>query len=129
MNSIYTFTNRIITGDCIAVMKDMPRASVDLIVTDPPYLARYQSRDGRKLANATHGSEWLNPAFAEMARVLKPDRFCVSLLRLAESRPLFGPHGAPRDSDPSAIWSGRKTTIPTSALCATPTSRLSACHR
>jgi len=30
--------NRIITGDCITVMKDIPAASVDFIATDPPYL-------------------------------------------------------------------------------------------
>jgi site-specific DNA-methyltransferase (adenine-specific) len=31
------FVNKIITGDCIEVMKTMPESSVDLIVTSPPY--------------------------------------------------------------------------------------------
>jgi len=29
--------NKIIQGDCIKVMKEMPNNSVDLIITDPPY--------------------------------------------------------------------------------------------
>ena len=34
--SIYEFVNKIITGDCIQVMQEMPSASVDFIATDPP---------------------------------------------------------------------------------------------
>lgn len=58
------------------VMKDIPNASVDFIATDPPYLVRYQSSDGRRIAN-DDTSEWLTPAFAEMYRVLKRDRFLL----------------------------------------------------
>jgi len=36
--SIETFANRLHHGDCLSVMQTMPSASVDLIVTDPPYL-------------------------------------------------------------------------------------------
>ncbi len=35
------FTNRILHGDCIDVMRQMPAASVDFILTDPPYLVNY----------------------------------------------------------------------------------------
>jgi adenine-specific DNA-methyltransferase len=77
MKSIQEFVNRIVTGDCIEVMKEMPNASVDFIATDPPYLVRYTSRDGRSIAN-DNTSEWLVPAFAQMYRVLKPDRFLLS---------------------------------------------------
>lgn len=31
------FHNKIICGDCIEVMKDMPNQSIDLVVTSPPY--------------------------------------------------------------------------------------------
>lgn len=34
----------LINGDCIEIMGNMPSESVDLIVTDPPYLINYQSR-------------------------------------------------------------------------------------
>jgi adenine-specific DNA-methyltransferase len=77
MKPIFEFVNRIIPGDCIEVMQEMPAASVDLIATDPPYLVGYTSRDGRSLANDVTG-EWLMPAFAQMYRVLKPNRFCLS---------------------------------------------------
>jgi adenine-specific DNA-methyltransferase len=69
--------NRLIHGDCVDVMGRMDAASVDLIVTDPPYLVRYQSRDGRTVPNDDN-HRWLEPAFRQMARVLKPDRFCIS---------------------------------------------------
>ncbi len=77
MTTIDTFVNRVIHGDCIQVMRAMPDNSVDLVVTDPPYLVRYRSRDGRGFANDDN-TRWLKPAFAEMHRVLKPDSFCVS---------------------------------------------------
>jgi DNA modification methylase len=66
----------VVQGDCIEVMRQMPSASVDLIVTDPPYLQNYHSRDGRGLQNDTN-DRWLKPAFAQAFRVLKPNRFCV----------------------------------------------------
>lgn len=31
------YVNKIICGDCVSVMKDMPDQSVDLVVTSPPY--------------------------------------------------------------------------------------------
>ena len=31
------FINKVICGDCLEVMKDIPDKSVDLILTDPPY--------------------------------------------------------------------------------------------
>ena len=49
---------------------------MDFVLTDPPYLANYRDRSGRTVANDT-SDIWLNPAFAEIYRVLKADRFCV----------------------------------------------------
>lgn len=77
MNTIHPFTNQIICGDCTKVMRTMPSASVDLVVTDPPYLVNYRSRDGRRYPNDDN-DRWLKHAFAEVSRVLKHDRFCVS---------------------------------------------------
>ena len=72
-----SYINRIIHGDCIEVMAQMPAESIDLVVTDPPYLVNYRSRDGRTILN-DRDSNWLKPAFTEVYRVLKPDTFCVS---------------------------------------------------
>jgi adenine-specific DNA-methyltransferase len=79
MKSMYEFVNRIITGDCVEVMQELPDASVDCVVTDPPYLVNYKSSDGRGYRNDDPtDTSWLVPAFAQMYRVLKWDSFCVS---------------------------------------------------
>jgi len=52
-------------------------ASVDFILTDPPYVAGYRDRTGRTVAGDDN-AVWLKPAFAQMYRLLKPDAFCVS---------------------------------------------------
>jgi adenine-specific DNA-methyltransferase len=69
--------NTVMLGDCIALMNRLDAESVDFILTDPPYITHYRSRDGRRVANDDN-DRWLQPAFAEMFRILKPDAFCVS---------------------------------------------------
>jgi len=68
--------NRILWGDCVQIMQSLPAASVDLVITDPPYLVKYRPRDGRRCDNDDN-NEWLQPAFAELFRVLKPNRLCA----------------------------------------------------
>jgi DNA modification methylase len=70
------FTNRILHGDCIKVMRQMPANSIDFILTDPPYLVNYRDRGGRTIQNDLDES-WLKPAMAEAYRVLKQDRVAV----------------------------------------------------
>jgi DNA modification methylase len=67
----------VIQGDCRTVLATMPAASVDFILTDPPYLVNYRDRAGRTVAN-DNDAAWLAPAFAEAYRVLKPHSLCVS---------------------------------------------------
>ena len=69
--------NRIIPGDCVDVLKGVPSRSIDFVLTDPPYITNYVSRDGRTVPNDDNDA-WLKPAFAEVFRVLKNDSFCVS---------------------------------------------------
>ena len=69
--------NTIIGGDCTQVMRSFERASVDFILTDPPYVTRYRGRDGRTVANDDN-ARWIRPAFNQMHRVLKPGGLCVS---------------------------------------------------
>jgi site-specific DNA-methyltransferase (adenine-specific) len=69
--------NTVVHGDCIEVMRRMPSASIDLVLTDPPYLVRYRSRSGESIANDDR-DDWLEPAFAEMYRLLKPGSLCLS---------------------------------------------------
>src|SRR3954454_7333134 len=67
----------ILQGDCIPILERFPAESVDLIVTDPPYVCRYRDRSGRTVANDDR-TDWIAPAFRELHRVLRPDAFCVS---------------------------------------------------
>jgi DNA modification methylase len=69
--------NTVLPGDCVEVMRRLGSESVDFILTDPPYLCRYRSRTGQTIANDNR-DDWLEPAFAEMYRLLKPDSLCVS---------------------------------------------------
>lgn len=64
-------------GDCVEIMRSMRAGSVDFILTDPPYLARYNDRSGRSIQNDDRDA-WLKPAFAGMYRLLKRDAFAVS---------------------------------------------------
>jgi site-specific DNA-methyltransferase (adenine-specific) len=72
-----SFVNRIINADCLDVLPELPGRSIDFAFTDPPYLTRYCDRSGRTVRNDDRNS-WLRPAFAQIYRVLKDDRFCVS---------------------------------------------------
>jgi DNA modification methylase len=69
--------NTIINGDCLHTLPTLASESFQFILTDPPYITRYRSRDGRTVPNDDNAA-WLKPAFAEMYRVLAPDSFCVS---------------------------------------------------
>lgn len=64
------YTDKILCGDCLKLLKKLPDNSIDLIVTSPPYA------DNRK---KTYGGistakyvEWFLPIAKEMLRVLKP---------------------------------------------------------
>ncbi|NET71402.1 MAG: DNA methylase [Sphaerospermopsis sp. SIO1G2] len=70
MNSIYL-------GKCAPLMALMPEQSIDLIVTDPPYLVNYRDRSGRSIAGDRE-SDWLKPSFTEMYRILRNHSFAVS---------------------------------------------------
>jgi adenine-specific DNA-methyltransferase len=68
--------NRLHHANCIAWMKNLPDGCVDFGLTDPPYMVRYRDRDGRSIPNDDN-SAWLVPAFREIFRVLRPDRFLI----------------------------------------------------
>src|SRR5438105_2979919 len=70
-------TNTLMNGDCLKVLPQLQAESVDLILTDPPYITRYQDRSGRSIKNDDNAA-WLKPAFAEMYRVLARNSFCIS---------------------------------------------------
>ena len=73
MNNLDNYLNKITTGDCREVMKEMPANSIDLMVTSPPYGVgiAYDSFDDdiNFEAYKEFSRDWLSEAF----RVLKPD--------------------------------------------------------
>lgn len=71
MNDIEKYKNKVILGDCLSVMEDMPSESVDLIITSPPYAdSRKNSYGG---VHPDYYVEWFLPIAGQMKRVLKKD--------------------------------------------------------
>jgi DNA modification methylase len=70
-------SSRIIHGNCLQVLPTLPNASIDAVITDPPYLGRYRDRSGRTLANDDN-PDVVAGVYAELYRVLTPDSFCVT---------------------------------------------------
>jgi len=66
------FINKIICGDCLEVMKEIPDKSVDLILTDPPYGINFQSNYRKtkydKIENDDNFPLWI---FEEFNRIAK----------------------------------------------------------
>lgn len=58
-------------ADCLAALKKLPDASVDLIVTSPPYAAQRSSTYGG--VKPSEYGDWFLPISAELLRVLKDD--------------------------------------------------------
>lgn len=67
---------KLIHGDCLEVMKQIPSENVDMVLTDPPYGMDFQSHRRKevyaKIKNDT-SLEWLDGYFAECRRILKDD--------------------------------------------------------
>jgi DNA modification methylase len=41
------YINKVIQGDCLEVMKDIPDKSIDMVFTSPPYNMRTRIRNGK----------------------------------------------------------------------------------
>ena len=82
MNYPDDFINKVIQGDCLDVMKQMPDKCVDLVVTDPPYSRNTitaHSRHGvRNLADLSIQEFFYRSMYAEISRVLKDSGVCFS---------------------------------------------------
>ncbi len=60
-------------GDCIELMRDLPDASVDLILTDPPYFKIKGEHWDNQWAKPQQFLSWLDTALAQFQRILKPN--------------------------------------------------------
>lgn len=77
------FINKIICGDCLEVMKDIPDNSIDLVVTDPPYGI---NKEG--ITNDENLNEYYN-SLSNCFRVLKNDTFFVTFASIGNLPQFF----------------------------------------
>lgn len=63
--------DKIVLGDCLQTLKEMPDSSVDLIVTSPPYADQRKNTYGG--IHPDKYVEWFSPISLELKRVLKSD--------------------------------------------------------
>ncbi|MDR1740476.1 MAG: site-specific DNA-methyltransferase [Synergistaceae bacterium] len=59
MNFPDDFVNKIVCGDCLSVMREMPGECLDLVVTSPPYNLKNSTGNGMK---DPRGGKWKNAA-------------------------------------------------------------------
>ena len=60
IQTIDRYINTIICADCLAVMKEMPSNSIDLVVTSPPYNLKNSTGNGMK--SCTTSGKWAGAA-------------------------------------------------------------------
>ena len=74
------FLNKIVNGDCLQLLPQIPENSIDLVVTSPPYNCGidYDSYDDNKTWEEY--LEWSTQWLTELKRVLKKDgRICLNV--------------------------------------------------
>lgn len=106
-------TNTVIHGDCLPVLKSLPDASIDAIITDPPYGINFHSafRKDRarwfpKIANDTAPFIWW---LGEAARVLKPNSAMLCFTRYdTEEAFRFAVRLAGLEPKTQVIWDKRR---------------------
>lgn len=78
-------TITVLQGDCLALLPTLADASVDAIVTDPPYWGVKDAEWDRRWSNAGDYLAWLDRVAEQWARVLKPNGslYCFASPRMA----------------------------------------------
>ena len=80
MAEIEEFVNKIIQGDCLEVMKNIPYDSVDLIITSPPYNLNIKYKNYNDNINLEEYYDWCKLWIKESYRTLKNGgRFCLQI--------------------------------------------------
>jgi DNA modification methylase len=67
--------NQILRGDALTRLKELPKYSIDCVVTSPPYFMLRDYGVAGQIGLESNVEEWvanLRPVFSELARVMKP---------------------------------------------------------
>ncbi|RLI84763.1 site-specific DNA-methyltransferase [Archaeoglobales archaeon] len=83
--------NKIIHGDCVKVLNLLPKGSIDLVVTSPPYNV---GKEYEEDLTEEEYVKFLTDVFKGLKRVLKPDgRICwnVPYSMISSKREIFSP--------------------------------------
>jgi site-specific DNA-methyltransferase (adenine-specific) len=86
---------RLMLGDCLERMREMPDGSIDAVITDPPFFCpatHYQTRvrHFRKWSDMTVLTHWWGMMCGEFFRILKPEGHCLTFCN-ADSFAAFYP--------------------------------------
>jgi len=80
MIPINDLLNKIITGDAVTILKQIPSNSIHLIITSPPYNVGKRYDNHKDNMNYNDYLSWLNEVWIEVNRVLvSGGRFCLNI--------------------------------------------------
>jgi DNA modification methylase len=91
--------NTIIVGDARDRLRDLPTASIDCVITSPPYFAARDYGHKQQIGHEDNVEAWVNQlrtVFAEVSRVLRPSG--ALWLNLGDGYAWGASEGAPRKS-------------------------------
>ncbi len=69
---IKNFENKIILGDCLEIMRDIPDNSVDMTFADPPFNLKKKYNHYEDTKEKEEYLDWCNRWISEMVRITKP---------------------------------------------------------
>jgi site-specific DNA-methyltransferase (adenine-specific) len=98
------FLNKIINGDCLEIMKQMPDKCVDLVLTDPPYGI---GADKNKRANQKHGKAAAiskDYGVGDWDDAPPPKEIFDEIFRVSKNQIIFGGNYFINHLTPSSCW-------------------------
>ena len=109
------FINKIICGNCLEVMKDIPDNSIDLVLTDPPYFlpaSHYQTRKQfiRNFSDLGILEYFIKDTFLQFNRITKESGI-IYIFCDGQSYPLFYYHLYPFCKSVRPLIWDKKTSI------------------
>lgn len=75
MKDVITENYQLMFGDCLERMKEIPSGSVDLVLTDPPYVKMVSEKWDNLSDN--EASDFYNKVFSEIGRILRQGGRCL----------------------------------------------------